>query len=180
MSYSTCMYIHGWKKGRDIEFKVDNTCKIFDANFNMIPDNGYWQKTNDDYVPFSEYMKNKIMYERAQENNESLFIFCNHDGETDTEVYQSFVEFGKILSYMNPPILIEIITDAAIENKNVCIISKQYGVISIPVEVIENNKNEFKKEVFRYERLYNIKYHEEQLEKLRTCNADNQGQYSPI
>jgi len=167
MSYSTYMYVHGWKNAMNIEFKVDSVCKIFDVNFNIIPDNGYWQKTDEDYMPFSEYMKKQIMSERAKKNNESLFIFCNHDGETDEEVYQSFIEFGKILSYINPTILIEVTTDASIKNKNVCIISKKYGILKIPVETIENNKNAFEKEVFGYERISNIKYHEEQLEKLR-------------
>lgn len=170
MSYSTYMYIHGWKNGRDVEFEIGKACQIFDAEFNIISDNGYWQKSDDDYVTFTEFMKNKIMIERQNENNESLFIFCNHDGETDIEVYQSFVEFGKILAYLNPPILIEIETQAAIENECIHIISKTYGNVKMPIETVKQNQKELEKEVLEYKRKADIKYHEYQLEKLRTCS----------
>jgi len=170
MSYSTYMYIYGCKNGIDGDLKVDKTCQMFDTNFDIIPDNGYWSKTNEDYVTFTEFMKNKIMSERQKENNEPVFIFCNHDGETDEEVYQSFVEFAKILAYMNPQIRIEIETQAFVKHKCINIISKRYGNLKIQIEDVIQNQNELKTEVQEYERIVDIKWHEEQLEKLRTCN----------
>jgi len=173
MSYSTYMYINNWNDEDKIEkLNLNIVCNIFDECFDIIPNCGYWDTSNDDYIKFSEYMKQNIIDQMDEKNNTTLFIFCNHDGDTDNEVYQSFIMFAKILAYKNPTILIEIFTDANIENNPVCIISRKYGVLIIPETTIEKNKKEFDIELKKYERRVNIEHHKKELQKLRTM-VDN-------
>lgn len=164
MSYSTYMTIHGWKHEDDDECKLDSVCKIFNTNFDIIQDAGYWSKTNDDYVSFTEFMKDKITREACHKINTYLFVFCNHDGETDKEVYQSFIEFAKILAYVNKNLLIEISSDVDTEYVN--IISEYYGNLEIPKRTIECTRHKLKTQIAEYERKDKIQYHKDELEKL--------------
>jgi len=158
------MTIHGWKHEDDEECKLDSVCKIFDTNFDIIPDAGYWSKTNDDYISFTEFMKNKIITEADHKINTYLFVFCNHDSETDKEVYQSFIEFAKILAYVNKNLLIEISSDA--DTECIHIISECYGDLEIPKKTIECTHHKLKTQVVEYERKDKIRYHKNELERL--------------
>lgn len=169
MSYSTYMTIHGWEG----ECELDRVCKIFDMNFDLIPDAGYWSKANENYVSFSEYMKKNIANEVHNKINEYVFVFCNHDGETDKAVYQSFIEFAKILAYVNKGILIEISSNTDLEY--VHIVSDYYGHLEVPIQGIECTRHKMKTQVVEYERNERIQYHKDELQKLMKEEETNDG-----
>jgi hypothetical protein len=119
------MRIWDWDRDKEFTQHLEQAVLMFNHFFNKIPKEGYWAEDRDDYSNFSEFLDKSI--EQAVDEVESgkgftgkhLFIFCNHDGETDEEVLQAFKDFAKCLSLFSYEVLILISSDIDDEDKNI-------------------------------------------------------------
>lgn len=101
MSYSTYMYLFGFKLNKEFILKyLNKAIEMYKLTSEPMPDIGYWERTRDDYETFEDHIQNQIIqdWDETKEMGR-IFLFCNHDGVTDEEVFQAYLKMGKILSY---------------------------------------------------------------------------------
>jgi len=110
ITYSTFMYIYDWKKiGEDAFLEILREAReVFESTVEYELDDGFWSKDRDDYQKFEDFMFDGIKEAMRDYPDESIFIFCNHDGITDEEVFRLFIIVGKIIASLHNALQIRI------------------------------------------------------------------------
>lgn len=137
MSYSTSMYVHNWGRYQDFLSLVYDVAFDFGKNVKYELKTGYW--VNGEL--FEKVMLKQFTHSLANDPHTSVFVFVNHDGETDAEVLRCFVEFAKLLVQECSGVVIEIMSDV---DHKVRYMNPDHGIVVLGAEDFESITEEQK------------------------------------
>ena len=111
MSYSTYMYIYEWQRVKDFTKLIDQARDVLEKGVPYDLNGEYWDSSKEESESFGDFMIKQIKSSIQQDKDRALFLFCNHDGTTDEEVFRLFIMFGKIISKLCYGTLTKITSD---------------------------------------------------------------------
>jgi hypothetical protein len=164
MSYSTHMYLTEFDHENPAFIEsLDETCRIFDGNFELLPDTGYWVREGKNYETFTDFMRREIISSSKQNGKRTVYMFINHDGENDEKVFKYFLAFGKILAKKMSAFII-IMTQIQTKDKDfLYFIHPDYGLSKFDKPDDEQYYNELE----RWEATADLKMHTEKAEECK-------------
>lgn len=137
------MSIYGWREASESKKTKSFTVLNRDAYeiFNMVCEprilSEYWNPDKGDLI--GDYLRNSIIKEYSMHMNDEglspyLFVFCNHDGDSDLEVLKAFIDYARILCVLDGELLIKISTDIVPNEHTYWIINRNMGVVEYDSE----------------------------------------------
>lgn len=107
MGYSTVMYIYNWRSIENIQSVFADICAIFKWGVRYRLNSDFWSRGNKGYTFFDDFIHRQI--EQAIDDDlETLFISCKHDGINDIEVDRLFKIYAQLFTRLCDETLVQI------------------------------------------------------------------------